>query len=163
SLPRSGKDEVFLAQTVDVRGADYHIVRRLQDDAVEGARRAAWLRHANLVSVRELAADADQWFAASEYVHGEDLRRVLARVRRPHDHVPIAVVAAVPAAAAAGLHHAHTHNGSRRTRRGSVHGGVSPANIVVGYDGRVKVANLGLAPPADSSYLAPEQVLGQPI
>jgi eukaryotic-like serine/threonine-protein kinase len=163
SLARAGADQVFLAQTVDARGADYHLVRRIQDSAFEGARRAAWLRHPNLVSIRELGADDGRWFVATEYVHGEDLRRVLARVRRTHDHVPIALVTAIGAAAAAGLHHAHTHSGSRRTRRGSVHGGVSLANIVIGYDGSVKVGNLGLAPGADSSYLAPEQVCGKPI
>jgi serine/threonine-protein kinase len=71
--------------------------------------------------------------------------------------VPIALFTAIGAAAAAGLHHAHTHAGSRRSRHGSVHGGVSPANIIIGYDGSVKVANLGVAPAADASYLAPEQ------
>jgi serine/threonine-protein kinase len=151
-------DEVFLAQTVDARGADYHVVRTIQDSAREGARRAAWLRHPNLVAVRELGEEAGRWYVATEYVHGEDLGRVLARVRRTHDQVPIALVTAIAAAAAAGLHHAHTHNGSRRTRRGNVHGGVSPANIVIGYDGAVKVSNLGIAPAADSSYLSPEQV-----
>jgi len=159
-LGRRGGDQVFLAQTVDASGAEYHAVRRIPDSAFEGARRAAWLRHPNLVSIRDLGGDPGQRYVASEYVHGEDLRRVLARVRRTHDQVPIALVTAIGAAAAAGLHHAHTHSGSRRTRHGSVHGGVSPANLLIGYDGTVKVRNLGLAGPIDSSYLAPEQVLG---
>ena len=154
--PLTGGGQAFLARLGD---ADHHIhmVRRIEDSAVESARRAAWLRHPNLVSVRELDADAGRWFVAAEYVHGEDLARVLTRVRRTHDQVPIALVTAIGAAAAAGLHHAHTHAGSRRTRHGSVHGGVSPANILIGYDGSVKVANLGVAPAADASYLAPEQ------
>src|SRR5689334_21715556 len=157
-LAAAGTDQVFLAETIDPHGLDYHVVRTIQESAREGARRAAWLRHPNLVAVRELGEDAGQWYVATEYVHGEDLRRVLARVRRNHDQVPIALVTAIASAAAAGLHHAHTHHGSRRTRRGNVHGGVSLANILIGYDGSVKVANLGIAPAADSSYLAPEQV-----
>src|SRR5215212_968006 len=103
---KSSAGEVFLAQTLDATGADYHAVRRIQADAVEEARRAAWLRHDNLVSIRELAQEGGRWYIATEYFHGENLRRVLARVRRTDDQVPIALVTAIGLAAAEGLHHA---------------------------------------------------------
>lgn len=162
-LAKVGADEVFLAQTAGVGGAEYHVVRPLGEGVFEDARRAAWLRHPNLVAVRELGQDYGRWYAATEYVHGEDLRRVLTRLRRHDDHVPIAIVTAIGAAAAAGLHHAHTHNGSRRTRRGSIHGRLSPSSILIGYDGTVKISDLGLASEADAAYLAPEQIAGGPV
>lgn len=162
SLGKSGADEVFLARTVDAHGADFHVVKHIHDAAFENARRSVRLRHPNLVSVRELGAEAGRWYVATEYVHGEDLRRLLSRVRRTDEQVPIALVTAIGAAVAAGLHHAHTHQGPRRAWRGIVHGGVSPANIVIGYDGSVKLGELGVAA-ADESYLAPEQVTGGPI
>jgi eukaryotic-like serine/threonine-protein kinase len=163
ALAKVGADELFLAKVVDAAGADYHVVRHIPERVFEEARRAAWLRHPNLVAVRELGVDSARWYVATEYVHGEDLKRVLTRVRRGDDQVPIALVTAIGAAAAAGLHHAHTHSGSRRTRRGSVHGRVSPSSIIVGYDGSVKVGELGIASEADPSYLAPEQAAGAPI
>jgi hypothetical protein len=162
-LAKVGADEVFLAQTAGVGGAEYHVVRPLGEGVFEDARRAAWLRHPNLVAVRELGQDYGRWFAATEYVHGEDLRRVLTRLRRHDDHVPIAVVTAIGVAAAAGLHHAHTHNGSRRTRRGSIHGRLTPSSILIGYDGTVKISDLGLASEADAAYLAPEQIGDGPV
>jgi hypothetical protein len=90
--PLTGGGQAFLARLGD---ADYHVVRRIEDGAIESARRAAWLRHPNLVSVRELDADAGRWFVATEYVHGEDLARMLTCVRRTHDQVPIALVTAI--------------------------------------------------------------------
>jgi serine/threonine-protein kinase len=153
-------DEVCLARTVHAQGADYHVIRWIQGSAFEGARRAAWLRHPNLITIRELGDDGGRWFVAMEYIHGEELRRVLARVRRTDDLVPIALATAIGAAAAAGLHHAHTHQGSRRARHGSIHGALSPSSIVIGYDGSVKIVDLGVATPIEASYLAPEQVSG---
>jgi hypothetical protein len=164
-LTKTAAGERFLAQTFDGGGGggEYHVVRELEYSAFDDARRAAWLRHPNLISIRELGEQAGGWYVATEYVHGEALGRVLARVRRTHDQVPIAMVTAIGAAAAAGLHHAHTHSGSRRTLRGSIHGRLAPSSIVIGYDGTVKVGDLGIGPGADASYLAPEQVSGTPI
>src|SRR5262245_40275424 len=118
TLAKVGGEDVFLAQTASPDGADYHVVKRIQDRAFENARRAVRLRHPNLVSVRELNAEAGRWFIATEYIHGENLRRVLARVRRSDDQMPIALITAIGAAVAAGLHHVHTHEGARRTLRG---------------------------------------------
>src|SRR5687767_2734943 len=98
SLAKVGGEEVFLARTVEAQGWEYHLVRRIEDGAFEAARRAVRLRHPNLVSVRELGAEAGRWYVATEYVHGEDLRRLLARVRRSDDQVPIALVATIGAA-----------------------------------------------------------------
>jgi eukaryotic-like serine/threonine-protein kinase len=158
-LAKTGAGERFLARS---SSGDHHVVRAIEDAAFDEARRAAWLRHPNLVAVRELGGDDGRRYVATEYVHGEDLRRLLARVRRVHDHVPIAIVVAIGAAAAAGLHHAHTHHGSRRSRHGSVHGRLTASSILVGHDGIVKVEGLGIAAPTDASYLAPEQVAGAP-
>ncbi|HWO26279.1 MAG TPA: serine/threonine-protein kinase [Kofleriaceae bacterium] len=156
-LAQFGDDEAFLARTVETKGAEYHVLRWLPARAFESARRAAWLRHPNLVAIRELGAEGSRSFLATEYVHGEDLRRLMKLVRRADDQVPIALVTAIGAAVAAGLHHAHTHQGSKRARHGSIHGALCPSRILIGYDGSVKVADLGVEAAADASYLAPEQ------
>jgi serine/threonine-protein kinase len=162
-LGKIAGEDVFLGQTIDAHGGEYHVVRRIQDSAFENARRAVRLRHRNLISVRELGAEVGRWYIAAEYVHGEDLRRLLARVRRGDDQVPISIVAAIGIAVASGLHHAHTHQGPRRAWRGVIHGGVTPASIVIGYDGTIKLGEVGVAIGADPSYQAPEQVAGGPI
>jgi hypothetical protein len=111
-----------------------------------------------------------------EYVHGEDLRKVLMEVHQRRDQMPIAMVSSIVAGAASGLHHAHVQLGPDHKPLNIVHRDVSPANILIGYDGAVKVVDFGIAKAAlrtvetrsgtlkgKVSYMSPEQVTGQPV
>src|SRR5678809_1071571 len=105
-----------------------------------------------------------------EYIHGEDARRLIAKVRESGTQVPLDHVVSIIAGTAAGLHHAHTHVGPTGAPLGVVHRDVSPGNIVLGFDGSVKLVDFGLAKAAmrstttavgqlkgKSSYMSPEQ------
>src|SRR3569623_1898511 len=101
------------------------------------ARLAATLHHHNIVQVQDIAeADGVPYFAM-EYVHGEDLRALLAHVHARGDSIPIAHILPIGLAVAAALHHAH--------ERGIVHRDVTPSIIIVGYDGIVKVVDFVMA------------------
>jgi len=184
-LATGGMAQVLLAYTQTPGGPAYHVVKRVRPDQardqhfvqmfLDEARLAALLRHPSIVQVFEIA-DRGEFYFSMEYVHGEDLRRVLMEVHRAHDKVPIALITGVVAAAAEGLHYAHQLVGHDRQPLGIVHRDVSPANILVGYDGSVKLADFGIAKAAlrtvetrsgtlkgKVSYMSPEQVLGRPI
>jgi serine/threonine protein kinase len=102
-------------------------------------------------------------------VHGENLRRLLTKVARAREVVPLDQVITIVLAVAAGLHYAH--------QQSIVHRDVTPANILIGYDGNVKVMDFGIAKAMLQSseltksgtmrgkvaYMAPEQCLGRPI
>lgn len=185
-LATGGMADVLLARADGPFGADHVVIKRIRRDQaadphfvkmfIDEATLAAALVHPNIVKVHEIGNDHGEHFFAMEYVHGEDLRCVLMEVNRRRDKLPIALVTGIVAAAAAGLDHAHRQLGPNREPLNIVHRDVSPANILVGYDGRVKVADFGIAKAAlrtvetrsgtlkgKVSYMSPEQVTGQPV
>jgi serine/threonine-protein kinase len=185
-LATGGMAEVLLARATTATGQHHVVIKRIRPDQakderfvqmfLDEARIAAMLQHPNIVRVYDIGEDRGEFFFAMEYVHGEDLRKVLMEIHKRRDQLPIALVTGVVAGAAAGLHHAHKQIGADREPLGIVHRDVSPANILLGYDGSVKVADFGIAKAAlrtvetrsgtlkgKVSYMSPEQVTGKAI
>jgi serine/threonine protein kinase len=167
-----GDRHVVIKRIRSEQAKDPQFVRMFLDEA----RLAGSLHHPNIVEVLDIGDDRGEYFFTMEYVHGEDLRNVLRELNRRHDKLPTQQIIAIMCAAAAGLHHAHEKRGADRELLGIVHRDVSPANILVGYDGRVKVADFGIAKAVlrqvetrsgtlkgKVSYMSPEQVTGRPI
>jgi eukaryotic-like serine/threonine-protein kinase len=168
-----GFERYVVIKQIHVESArDKGVVKMLLDEA----RMAASLHHANIVQVHDVGHDKGEYFIAMEYIHGEDLRTLLSRLSTKGDYLPIEHLFTIGLATAAALHHAHEQRGPDRAPLGLVHRDVSPANILVGYDGNVKVVDFGIAKAAHRStethsgtlkgkisYMAPEQCLGQPV
>ena len=127
------------------------------------ARAAGRLTHPHIVTISDVGEDQDQAFLVMEYVEGEPLDRLLRRVGA----LPLPRVLEIADQIAGALDYAHAH--------GIVHRDVKPANILVSASGLVKVTDFGIARLADAdltlsqltpgtpSYMAPEQVAGQPV
>jgi serine/threonine protein kinase len=180
-LAEGGMADVLLARTVGIEGFERHVViKRIRADQardvryvtmfLDEARLAASLHHANIVQVNDIGQEDGEYFFAMEYVHGEDTRRILKRVSEQERSVPLEHVLAIVIGAAAGLHHAHEQIGTDGSSLGIVHRDVSPANILIGYDGGVKVVDFGIAKAAHQheetqsgllkgkvAYMSPEQ------
>ena len=135
---------------------------------IDEARLASRITHPNVVQIFELGRAEGTHFIAMEHVEGESVLAVLRRSRLPHT-TSVQIVAA----AALGLHAAHELRDADGRPLEVVHRDVSPDNILVGYDGGVKVADFGVARARDSlhttrsgavkgkfAYMAPEQALG---
>ena len=186
-LASGGMAEVLLAVAGGIEGFERHVViKRIRGDNarderfvkmfLDEARLAAALHHQNVVQVHDIGSEDGEYFFAMEYVHGEDLRQLLIKVSARHERVPLEHVISIISGAAAGLHHAHEQCGPDRRPLGIVHRDVSPANILVGYDGSVKVADFGIAKAAlrdmetrsgtlkgKTAYMSPEQCTGGKI
>jgi eukaryotic-like serine/threonine-protein kinase len=135
------------------------------------ARLAARILHPHVVQVIELGQNEGAYYIAMEYVHGENLSALL---RRARPEIPI--VARIIADALAGLHAAHELRSVEGELLELVHRDLSPSNILIGYDGAVKVSDFGVARARGTlhitnagtlkgkyAYMAPEQVRRHPV
>jgi serine/threonine protein kinase len=198
-LARGGMGEVFLARiegvsTSRVAPGDPDllarkkpricVVKRIRgeyaaDEEVVGrfvaeARLAARMKHDNIVSVYDIGRAGEDFFIVMEYLAGKDLRELLRRCRERGTPVPLDVALHVAGELCRGLSYVHGFVVPDLAPAGLVHRDVSPQNILLGYDGRVKLIDFGLArgglgTPKTSvgvvmgklSYLSPEQARGQ--
>jgi len=186
-LASGGIADVLLARASGLEGFARHVViKRMKPELakeerfakafLDEARISASLNHQNIVQVHDIGEEGGSYFFAMEYIHGEDARTILAKVRERGEHVPLEIAVAIIMSAAAGLHHAHEKTSSQGEKLGIVHRDVSPSNILVGYDGSVKLVDFGLAKAAQrstttaagtlkgkASYMSPEQCKGEDV
>jgi serine/threonine-protein kinase len=186
-LAMGGMAEIFLARGASAAGVERYVVlkrvlRHKSSDThfvsmfLDEARLAAQLQHPNIAQVYDIGKLGDSFFFTMEYVHGETIRNLLQRSHALRQHIPISAVLSVIAGAAAGLQHAHDRKGMDGKPLGIVHRDVSPSNLMVSYEGTVKVVDFGVAKAAHRStetrsgtvkgkitYMSPEQCRGLDI
>ncbi|WP_369414523.1 protein kinase domain-containing protein [Corallococcus soli] len=143
---------------------------------LDEARIAARLAHPNVVQIYDLGAEGDTFFIAMEYIHGVDARRLWKRSETSNRPLPVPLVCRILLGASAGLDYAHRKTDAAGRPLGIVHRDVSPQNILVTFEGGVKVVDFGIAKAADQatvtrsgvlkgkySYMSPEQASGQRV
>jgi serine/threonine protein kinase len=182
-LASGGMADVLLGRADGIEGFERHVVlKRIRPEYarderfirmfLDEARVVANLHHQHVVQVHDIGEANGEYFIAMEYIHGEDVRSILSNASKSRAHVPIGHAIAIVSAAAAGLHYAHERRGSDMRSIGIVHRDVSPSNILVGYDGSIKVVDFGIAKASmrretrssslkgKVSYMSPEQCKG---
>jgi hypothetical protein len=140
---------------------------------IDEAKLAAQLTHPNIVQIHELGRIGQRLYIAMELVTGRDLRHVVRTAQRRGVKLPTTFAAYCLAKAAEGLDFAHRKVGLDGKPLSLVHRDVSPQNILVSYDGDVKVVDFGIAKASARAtetqagtlkgkfaYMAPEQVAG---
>jgi eukaryotic-like serine/threonine-protein kinase len=141
---------------------------------VAEARVAAQLNHSNIVQIFDFGELEGTYFLAMEYVSGQSLWHLSERATEQKTRLPVALVAQIGADIARGLHYAHRLTDKERgTLVGLVHRDVTPHNILLSYDGAVKLADFGIAKvqkltspgmlKGKFAYMAPEQARGDDI
>ena len=120
-------------------------VRQFINMFLDEARIAAQINHHRVVQIFELGEDDGTYFIAMEYLEGESLATLLTAAAKRHDPPAPGVVARVVAQAADGLHAAHELRDLSGAPLEVVHRDVSPGNVLVLFDGSVKVVDFGVA------------------
>ncbi len=183
-LATGGMAEIFLARQDGIEGFRKNIVLKrilpihadnaeLIDMFLDEARIAATLNHPNIVQIFDLGKVDGEFFIAMEYVHGQDLRRVCERGLAVGNFMPLRHAVRTIADAAAGLHYAHHQVDGQGEPLNIVHRDISPQNVVVSFDGVVKILDFGIAKAANKivttrtgqlkgkyAYMSPEQCNG---
>ena len=130
------------------------------------------LQHANIVQVYDFKEVEGSYAIIMEFVDGTDLRSVLAACEKARTRLTVPMIIYIVAHAARGLHYAHSKiDPVTRKPLEIVHRDISPQNLLVSYEGEVKVIDFGIAKfEADGmetkpgvvkgkySYMSPEQV-----
>ncbi len=162
---------VVIKRVLPQFGANDEFVRMFVDEA----RLAARLEHPNIVRTYEFGEVAGRYFTTMEYLPGEDLNKVLNKLARRDQAMPIHLAAGVIARVCAGLHFAHQLTDTSGRPLGLVHRDINPANVVLTYGGEAKIIDFGVAktndhPPTVAgtikgkiAYMSPEQLLARGI
>jgi len=184
-----GMAEIYLARSAGLEGFEKLVVLKkiLPQFAstpefvamfLDEARLVAGLSHPNIAQVYDMGLDAGgSYFFAMEFVDGEDVRQILrTSARRGKGALPVDLAIAISLGIAAGLHAAHERRGPDGKLVGIVHRDVSPSNVLVTYDGCVKLIDFGIAKSegrravtrtgvlkGKSSYMSPEQTQGSAL
>jgi len=185
-LGAGGMAEVYLARSRGAEGTDKDVVvkRILPEFAnnpaframfIDEARVALRLNHPNVVQVYGFESDGEALLLVMEHVDGPDLGLLMGIARRQLEPIPAPLVAYLVREVARGLHYAHERHDERGRPMEIVHRDVSPTNVLLSYDGSVKIGDFGIArartatQPDDGSikgkfaYMAPEQARGESV
>ncbi len=183
-LAVGGMAEIFLAEAGNIHGFRKKVVikrilpqyaddQSYVDMFLDEARLAARLNHASIVQVFDIGEDPEGVFFTMEYVDGRDLAEVLGACYKQGRTLSLEEVLAVLMPAAEALHHAHELRDDAGELCHLIHRDVSPSNILVTTEGRVKLLDFGVAKSNEQQrettgvslkgkfgYMAPEQCRG---
>lgn len=131
------------------------------------------LQHSNIGQVYDFNRVDDVYFIAMEYISGKDLKSVWKHLRQRRQVLPVELALYIVQQMAEGLDYAHRKRDNFGTELGIVHRDVSPQNVLISWDGEVKVIDFGIAKAANKlgrtqagvlkgkfGYMAPEQIRG---
>ena len=174
-----GMAEVWKARAADGTGRIVAIKKVLPslsaspetiDMLGDEARLVSQLKHPNIVQVLDFARDRTDYYIALEYVGGQNLQALQKRVATTNQRLPFEVALYIILEACRALGYAHDSVDAAGKPRNLVHRDVSPHNLLLSWEGEVKVTDFGIAKVADSlshtqvgtvrgkaAYLAPEQ------
>ncbi|MEM9192573.1 MAG: protein kinase [Myxococcota bacterium] len=185
-LAVGGMAEVFLARETRPHGTFRHvaikrILPQIADDEtfvemfLDEARLAVRLNHPNICHIYDFGELEESFFISMEFVHGVPLGKMIKRTREA-GALPVPIATRIIAHVAEALHYAHQARDGMGRPMNIVHRDVSPQNIMIRFDGVVKLLDFGIAKNATQSsvteagvvkgkfsYMSPEQCLGRTI
>ena len=186
-IASGGMAELFQGKIVSVKGfekpvAIKKLLPHLTSDSslvnmfVNEAKLAALLTHQNIVQIYDLGSIEGTYFIAMEYLHGKDLRAMINKARQRAVPVPLEFAIYIVSRICAGLDYAHKLKDFQGSPLNIIHRDISPQNIIVTYEGEVKIVDFGIAKAATHSsetkvgiikgklaYMSPEQAAGKSI
>ena len=185
-LGQGGMGEIFLAKRIGVGGFEKALVLKCMLDSLCGSQEfvamffdeahlAARLSHPNIAQIYDFGVADGRYYIAMEYIPGEDLSSIIGQLLQRKQQIPVALAARIMIDVCAGLEYAHTLTEAGRSLK-IIHRDVSPSNVMVSYQGAVKLLDFGIAKATSQvsetragnikgklSFLAPELIRGLDI
>ena len=143
---------------------------------VDEAKLAAQLNHAHIIHIYDLGRIEGDYYIAMEYVEGENLRAILNAARERGRPLPVGLALHVAARLASALDYAHRKRDFEDQSLDLVHRDVSPQNVLIGYEGTIKLCDFGIVKAVSKTshtrmgalkgklqYMSPEQAWGRNV
>jgi serine/threonine protein kinase/Tfp pilus assembly protein PilF len=186
-IATGGMAEMYLAKMTSVEGfeklvAIKKILPNLTEDKslvkmfIEEAKLAAMLFHQNIVHIYDLGSMEGAYFIAMEYIHGKDLRILSRKAKEKNLPLPLEYGLYITCRICSGLDYSHNLKDFQGNDLELIHRDISPQNILITYQGEVKIVDFGIAKAAKKTsdtkeglikgkvpYMSPEQAAGKPI
>ena len=186
-LAVGGMAEIFLAKTEKIAGVSQFVVvkrvlpqfssnKNFLDMFKNEGRVTSHLKHSNLVYIHEFGVHEGSYFIAMEYVSGCSLKDLMLEVKKKCPRFPTACAVYIIRSIASALYYIHNSvNPETGTPLNIIHRDISPHNIMVGFNGDVKLIDFGIAKVEDTnltssgvvkgkfSYMSPEQIRGKTL
>lgn len=182
-----GMAAVYLAKARSIAGFEKFLaIKRIfpqlsrNEDFVEmffaEARIASDLNHPNISHIYDLGQEDGDYFIAMEYIHGKDAFRLLRRCKTQSRQLPLPLAGFITLQILQGLDYAHRKKDHRNQPMNIVHRDVSPRNVLISYEGNVKLIDFGIAKASVQNthtqagtikgkinYMSPEQARGEEL
>jgi TonB family protein len=143
---------------------------------VDEAKLAAGLQHPNIIHIYDLGKLERSYYIAMEYIDGNDLRSILRLLKDRGRHLPLGIAIYIASRLGAALDYAHRKRDLQGREMKLVHRDVSPQNVLISYDGDIKLCDFGIAKAASKAshtragalkgklqYMSPEQAWAKDI
>jgi TonB family protein len=182
-----GMAEVWKARRKGVEGfqkivAIKKILPHLTDSSdfvtmfIDEAKLAAQLNHTNIIHIYDLGKIGDDFFIAMEFVDGKDLRSILNAARDRRMPLPLGLALLVVSRLSSALDYAHRKRDFEGKELGLVHRDVSPQNVLISFEGDIKLCDFGIVKAVSKAsktqmgalkgklqYMSPEQAWGRTV
>ena len=186
-IATGGMAEMYQAKITSVEGfeklvAIKKILPNLTQDEnlvkmfIDEAKLAAMLFHQNIVQIYDLGSMEGAYFIAMEYIHGKDLRVLAEKAKERDLPLPLEYALYIACRICSGLEYSHSLKDFQGNPLKIIHRDISPQNVLVTYQGEIKIVDFGIAKAAKKStgtkeglikgkvsYMSPEQAAGKPI
>lgn len=187
-LASGGMAEIYLAKSIGAQGVNKFLaVKRILPQFCENpefkemfreeAKVSVNLRHSNVVPIFDFGEERQQFYLVMDYVEGRNMRQILNELKKLQIQFQIEQICYMIREAAAGLDHAHRCiDGSTGRPLNIIHRDISPQNIMISFEGEVKIIDFGIAKAETQleatkagtlkgkfGYMSPEQADGQTI
>lgn len=143
---------------------------------INEAKLSASLQHSNIVQIYEVGQFDGQYYIVMEYVHGKDLLKLMGRMNKIDKKIPEEICLYIVKEIAKALAFAHSAKDPYGKSLNIIHRDLSPSNVLISFEGNVKIMDFGIAKASLSSekgkagilkgkigYMSPEQVLGKEV
>ncbi|MDB4972818.1 MAG: serine/threonine protein kinase [Myxococcaceae bacterium] len=168
-IGRGGMADIFLARADTALGGSRLVVVKqilpalghdpqFEQLLIEEAKLAAQLTHGNVVQVFDLGREDDRLFIVMEYVEGYDLNQLLRAVSRAKLGLPAEFALLIIRETLRALDYAHRLKDAEGRIVGLVHRDVSPSNVLISFEGEVKLCDFGIA----RAFAAEGEAIGAP-